>query len=151
MKTTATKPEIVKRPPLGLCVPVTLERTIDGDTLVVRAKDSGTGRLYPHEIHVRLLGAPGCWAPEIHGESRPRGIAAQVHLAGLLTHAPGTVDDLAIYIPASDSRDLLAIFTMGRVLAHVFAGDLNVGAQMVIDGFATGEKVTEPAAAKKAG
>lgn len=119
-------PPPAHRPPYGLCLPASLTKVRDGDTLEVNV---GGQLTWP----IRLL---DCWASELDTNS---GQQARDHLVKLLK---GKQTQLAVWIPAPDDlRNLLGSLTFDRIPAHVFLDDsTTLSARMVRDGFATSQK-----------
>lgn len=88
-------------------------RVIDGDTLEIEVK---------RVLRVRML---DCWAPESRRDPRldeskqqaekTRGQAAKAHLTEL---ADG--QEVTVQIPLSPDGDVAKVWTMGRVLGHVW-------------------------------
>jgi endonuclease YncB( thermonuclease family) len=116
----------MKAPPLGFTTKAVLKRIKDGDTFVVEIR---------RELTIRLL---DCWAPEVHGDEKPLGIAARDYLASLV--APG--DELVIRIRGNEEGDLAELMTLGRVLADAWRPDdgYSLSEQMVAAGHATKER-----------
>lgn len=114
-------------PPHGICLPCTVTRVIDGDTVEVTLP--GSSRPLP----VRLL---DCWAPE---RRTPRGDLAKSYAINVLEEATET----HLFVPApDDTRHLLAdLLSFGRLLGHVFISpDETLSERMVRTGHATREK-----------
>jgi len=87
------------RPPVGICLPCTVTRVIDGDTVEVTLPGS------QRPLAIRLL---DCWAPE---RKTPRGVIEEAEETHLFVPAP------------EDCRHLLAdLFSFGRLLGHIFIG-----------------------------
>lgn len=106
---------VVQQPPaLGITLPATVVRALDGDTIVVR---SG------FEYRIRLL---DCWTPESRQDSRVApeqqerskrlGLAAKARLEALCP--PGT--PVIISIPVNDEGDLSESMTLNRFLGRVW-------------------------------
>lgn len=113
-----------KCPPLGITARATIDRIIDGDTIVVLV----------HNLiwHVRLL---DCWAPERGTTEGHDATAAMKAIA-----VPGA--KCRVHIPTEDARSPMDVVTMGRVLGHVWLeGDEDsLSHHMVSLGHATVEK-----------
>ena len=117
----------MSRPDTGLCVPVRIERILDGDTIEVAVKDSS------YRWKIRVI---DCWAPEL---STPEGRAAQeaaIKLAGsaktVHVHLP---------LPKRPSNLLGSLITFDRLLGHVWLDDTrSFATEMVAAGHATREK-----------
>ena len=91
----------------------------------------GSERIYA----IRLL---DCWAPEVKGEQRPRGLEAK-EFAQRCVETAGS--RLSIWIPFSDPLHLLGSLTFGRVQAHLYLTDNDTLSEaMVRHGYATKEK-----------
>ncbi len=89
-------------PPLGISARATVERVIDGDTLVLTIRDTS--------VHVRLI---DCWCPE---QNTPEGQAATERMKIL---APAG-KRCRVFIPTEHASNLGSLFTFGRVLGHVW-------------------------------
>lgn len=105
------------RPPYGLCLPCTIERVVDGDTVVVTV--SGV-----YHWAIRLF---NCWADESRGPHKTdKGVDAKRFAERLVEQAKP--DETAIEIPGevlaqavtSDGINLLKILTFDRVVAVVW-------------------------------
>jgi endonuclease YncB( thermonuclease family) len=119
--------------------PAKVVRVIDGDTLEVEIS---------RKLRVRML---DCWAPESRrdprlGESersaeKAKGQAAKENLNSL---ANGR--EVIVSVPLSADGDLAKVWTMGRVLGHVWLADKpekSLSVQQVEAGHATKEKREE--------
>lgn len=117
-------------PPKGLTTDAVVTEVIDGDTVEVEIS---------RRVRVRLI---DCWAPETRGPERPVGLKAEAHLVKLLEESENRV---TLHIPASVDGDIQDVFTMGRVLGHIWpaAGGDSLSKQMVRDGFACKRKPTK--------
>lgn len=112
-------------PPYGLCLPATVVRVIDGDTLVV---SFGSERKW----HVRLI---DCWCAERNTEEGKRAKkTAEEFVKG---------KEVSVYIPVQeDPKNLLSeILSMGRVLGHVYVDERTTLAHLLVTaGVASKEK-----------
>jgi len=103
-------------PPHGLCLPCTITRVIDGDTLEVSL---GSVRRYK----VRLL---DCWAPEPNTEAGQR---AKEFVEDLLDAAQST----HLFIPAPTTQNIFSdLLTLERLLAHVFVSTQETLAERLV-------------------
>lgn len=111
-------------PPLGITARGTVDRIIDGDTLVMEIRDT--------RLHIRLL---DCWAPET---DTPEGIAASEAITTLAP--PGT--RCWVHIPTEDANHFGQVMTFGRFLGRVWieGDDDDLSHHMVSLGHATREK-----------
>ena len=93
-------------PPHGICLPCTVTRVIDGDTVEVTLP--GSTRV----LKVRLL---DCWAPE---QGTARGDLATAYAEDVIDAAEST----HLFVPApEDVKDIIGdLFSLGRLLGHVF-------------------------------
>lgn len=116
-------------PPLGITARATVDRVIDGDTLDVFL-------MIP--VRVRML---DCWAPEIHGVEKPKGVKAKKMLERL---APSG-SQVVVHVPTSEVDALSGVLTFGRVLGSVYRKDESesLSEMMVASGLATKEKADE--------
>lgn len=114
-------------PPLGLTARAIVTRIIDGDTLDVELR-------WP--VRIRML---NCYAPEIHGEEKPKGEKAKRALERMAP--PGT--QVHINIPTEKADSLGDILTLDRVLGLVWVegDDESLSELMVAQGLAKTEKV----------
>ena len=105
---------------LGLRARATVERVIDGDTLVVSIR-------WPASIRLT-----DCWAPE---RNTPEGQESKRHLERLCP--PGS--EVIVDVSTGESRVVGDVLSFGRILAEIWReGDQDsVNFQMVDDGFAT--------------
>jgi endonuclease YncB( thermonuclease family) len=115
-------------PPQGISTTAQITEWYDGDT----AKATLTLR-----VRVRLL---DCWAPEVRGRERELGLKSKDHVLELCPDG----SKVRLFIPTTGR--LQDSLTFGRVLAHAWVeGEdgkwTNISEQMVLDGFATKEKV----------
>ncbi len=130
-----TTREPITCPPYGVCVPVSIERVIDGDTVEVAVIDTITGRTGLTLFSVRLL---DCWAPESRGPEREAGLMSKRYLQGLFDSNP---QQKSLWIPFTDAQHTLAtIMSMGRVLGRIFIGPIDVSGLMVSAGYAAATK-----------
>ena len=113
----ASQPQAPPSPVVRL--PVIVTEVYDGDTVKV---------LPALEIRVRLL---DCWAPELRDAGGPE---AKAHLKQLVEKN----GQLLIEVPIYDS--LSKSISFGRLLGRIYRDDVDLGAQMVKDGFATEER-----------
>lgn len=120
-------------PPYGICFPVRIRRVVDGDTVEVSFPDSE--RAY----RIRLI---DCWAPELREQA---GQEAKLFAQRVVDEAEGEV---SLFIPPpAKSAHPLDIFTMGRILGHIFVGTEDTLSEiMVRTGHATREKQPKGAA-----
>ena len=123
-------------PPAGYCVWGKIVEVHDGDTVVFRTT---------YDIPVRLL---DCWAPEVTGDEKPRGLLSRDHLAKYVgieggVHAALQDQPDRLVVPL-ESRGLPSrtdkYTSMGRVLGRVYKGDQNISELQVDAGFATAVK-----------
>ena len=127
-------------PKLGVSARASVDRVIDGDTLVCSLH-------WP--VTIRLL---DCWCAERTGSHKMLGLAATSHLRKLLSYPGHTCDQcghtdhttVIVDVPTSDASSFGDILTFGRVLGHVYRlGDEDsISQMMVADGYATREKQT---------
>lgn len=117
-------------PPIGLTSKAVVTNIVDGDTIDVEVRRT---------IRIRLL---DCWAPEVRGPEKPKGLKAEAHLSTLLNACGRKV---IIHIPASVDGEIQDAITMGRLLGHVWPedGGDSLSIQMVRDGFACKVKPTK--------
>jgi len=113
----------MSEPEIGYTTAGRVVKVVDGDTVDIEIRKV---------IRVRLL---DCWAPEVHGDSKPQGVAAREHLRMLVD---GRLVKLAI--PSNSEGDLAARFTFGRVLGHLWIDGKNVSEAQVRAGHATRTK-----------
>lgn len=111
-------------PPLGITARATIDRVIDGDTIVVEVRDT--------ILQIRLL---DCWAPE---SGTPHGEDATDAMRVLAK--PGS--KCRVHIPTGDANHFGQMMTFGRFLGHVWLeGDEDsLSHHMVQNGHATREK-----------
>lgn len=116
-----------KRPPYGLCLPVIVDRVIDGDTVVVRFRQGGL------QWRVRLRGV-NC--PEVKGPRKAHGIAAKEYVQSVLDAKSGT---LAVHIePPENPDELLGITTFNRLVGEIWLdNDTKLSDVLVASGHAT--------------
>lgn len=115
----------MKRPPHGLCVPVSFVECRDGDTIVVKYIE----RIWA----IRLL---DCWCAE---KKDPGGLEAKAHAEMLIKKHEKL--GMSVFVPRPQGPNLLKALTFDRVLGYVFLGDnVTLNELMVADGFATHEK-----------
>lgn len=110
-QTIATPPELMGN--------AELVRVVDGDTLVVRLNGA--------QEKVRILGINTPESVKPNSPVECFGKESSAHIRELLsnTHTLEIATD-----PTQDTRD-----RNGRLLAHVFAGDINIAQQMISDGY----------------
>jgi endonuclease YncB( thermonuclease family) len=120
----------VTKPTPGLCLPVSVLKVRDGDTVLVRFPQS------EREWAVRLL---DCWAPELStGEQRQQAAAAKEFLKEVLANGEG---DLLLHIPPPESGNLLRdLVTFDRLLGYLWKGDICVNHLIVAKGYASSTK-----------
>lgn len=132
-----------KQPKPGIVFPVEVESVHDGDTVQIRR--IGSDLIIP----LRLL---DCWAPEvsIRGNARAfddakqsriieAGLAARDALRGLAMDPNASC---VVEIPFATIRDrnLMDLFTFGRLLAFLWVNDENASRYLVDRGLATATK-----------
>lgn len=115
-----------EKPVNGFALPCVVDRVYDGDTLTVTVKLTTS---------VRLL---DCWAPEVTGDEKPRGLVSAAKLREMAEGKTGIV-----WVPVGDT--LQQSLTFGRVLGHVWIDghDRPLSQQMVEAGLATKAKVAK--------
>lgn len=120
----------MNKPTLGLCLPVSVLKVRDGDTVLVRFPQS------EREWAVRLL---DCWCPELSSaDQRQQAAAAKEFLWEVLTTGDG---DLLLHIPPPESGNLLKdLVTFDRLLGYLWRGDICVNQLMVAKGYASTRK-----------
>lgn len=97
-------------PPAGITTPGILTRIIDGDTVEVEIRRT---------LRVRML---DCWSPESRTKDpieKKLGLAAKAHLAEVCPVG----SFVTLFIPTSTGGHIESVFTMGRVLGAIWAGD----------------------------
>mgnify|MGYP001034330238 CR=1 FL=1 len=98
-----------KRPPYGLCLPVIVDRVIDGDTIAVQFRKGGL------RWRIRLRGV-NC--PEVKGQHKAHGLAAKEYVKRLLVEKAET---LAVHIePPDDPDELLNMTTFNRLVGEIW-------------------------------
>ena len=114
-------------PPYGLCLPCVYIRCVDGDTIVVTRRGSDW------KWRIRLL---DCWAPERRTKA---GKAATQFAKSILEES---ADELSAFVPFPKKvKNPLQIFSMRRVLGHIFVGTERTLSEMLVDaGHATKKK-----------
>lgn len=113
-------------PQLGVCLPVEIQRVIDGDTLVVALHGSA------FVWKVRLL---DCWAPELPSKT---GKESLQFVESYLEQAK----DVRLHIPLpSKPHDLLGATTLGRVLGFIWVDGKCLNDEIVQAGYATKVKL----------
>ncbi|NNE62377.1 MAG: hypothetical protein HKN35_15905 [Woeseia sp.] len=117
---------MTREPELGLTARGTIDRVIDGDTVVVDLAFIGI------PLHIRLL---DCWAPERHTDAGK----ASTSFMETLVH-DGTA--VTVHVPTQDVDSLRDLLTFDRVLGEVWiAGDTqSLNERMVHSGHATETK-----------
>jgi endonuclease YncB( thermonuclease family) len=100
-------------PEYGWTTPARVLRVIDGDTLEVEVR---------RVVRIRML---DCWAPESKADSRvPEEDREQQKALGLASKAAlqkvAEDQDVIVRIPTRSDGDISHMFTMGRVLGHVW-------------------------------
>lgn len=110
-------------PQPGICLPITITEVHDGDTLTAEIKI---------KVSCRLL---DCWAPEVTGTEKPKGIIARDKLREIAHGKRGV-----LLVPTTENFG--TSITFGRVLGHVWlTGDpKSLSQRMVEAGMATREK-----------
>lgn len=107
-----------KHPPLGLTSRATVKRVIDGDTIEV---------VVTWPVRIRMK---DCWAPEMRGEERPKGIISKAHLESLIPEGSPVV----FHVASSEATSLGDLLTFGRVVANVWRkGDATSLSQIMVD------------------
>jgi len=94
----------MSQPPLGIVARAIVDRVIDGDTVDV---------LLTIPVRVRLL---NCWAPEITGSDKTRGIQSKEAMQRLVQ--PG--DKVRVHVPTGEVDAMAGVLTFGRVLGNVY-------------------------------
>lgn len=119
----ASAKEWPEHPKTGVCVPVEILAVHDGDTITCEVR---------MKVNVRLL---DCWAAELSGDDKERGIEARDFLRRLAQNKRGV-----LLVPTGDN--LSKSWTFGRCLGHVWLenDDKSLSQHMVESGFATVEK-----------
>jgi endonuclease YncB( thermonuclease family) len=115
----------MREPQFGIVAHAAVDRVVDGDTV-----DVLFGRI---KVRIRLL---KCWAPEIHGPQKDRGLKAKAFLEKLLPK--GT--PVKVQIPTTGATQLGDVLTLDRVLGHIWLNKKTVSEQMVAAGHARAEK-----------
>ena len=113
-------------PKPGIVIPVKVIECYDGDTLTVSATLT---------MRIRLL---DCWAPEIkttNAIEKAKGLKARDYLKTLAEGKSGMLQ-----IPLDHADRLDDLLTLGRVLGHVWIGDLDLSKAMTDAGHATKTK-----------
>ncbi len=115
----------MKRPPNGLCLPCTVTRVIDGDTVEISVRSE-------RRYKIRLL---DCWAPE---KRTPEGEASTAYAEVLVAEAGET----HVFIPTPRTANIFSeVMTFERVLAHVFISSTETLSQRMVEaGHATKAK-----------
>ncbi len=114
----------IDKPDNGITTEVYLISVIDGDTLDVEIRKT---------IRVRLL---ECWAPETRTkdkEEKSRGLKSKKFLETFIAGK-----ELTLFVP--ETKKFSDMFTFGRVLGHVWAGEKNISQEMVESNHATMSK-----------
>ena len=111
-------------PPIGWVARATVapEDVYDGDTFTATVQV---------RVRVRLL---DCWAPEVRGEDKARGIVSRDALRKMIANGDGKV---TIFVPTTER--LSDSFSFGRVLGHAWSSDYSkkpLSLRMVEGGFA---------------
>ena len=99
----------------------------DGDTLTVEIKQ---------RVKVRLL---ECWAPEVRGKERPKGLVSRGALRNMVDGRK-----VLLYVPTTKAKHVGDMFSFGRVLGHVWTPDDKnpISQRMVEGGHATRKRNT---------
>lgn len=116
-----------EKPAKGITLPIVVESVHDGDTLTVEIRIKSS---------IRML---DCWAPEVTGDEKPRGLVSAAKLRQLAEGKSGIV-----WIPMHSATN--QSLTFGRVLGHVWIDghDRPLSQQMVEAGLATFAKDKRP-------
>lgn len=114
---------------LGIRARATVQRVIDGDTLVLQIQ---------LPLHIRLR---DCWAPETDSKDEATKAKAEQATAQLKKLAPEG-SPVILEIDTSDATTLSHVLTFGRILGDVFPkGDQDsLSVQMLRTGLATKDK-----------
>lgn len=111
-------------PPFGLCLPCEYVESRDGDTVVVRVKNTSLNWA------IRLIDT---WAPEVKGSTRLAGLQAKTFVHEVLEEAG---DDLRVFIPAPEIHgphpNLLQWLTFDRIPGYIFVDSKQTLNQMVV-------------------
>lgn len=115
--------EPVARPEPAITLPCKVVSVHDGDSLTA---------VVTMQMQIRLL---DCWAPEVTGAEKPKGLVSAEKLRSMADGKTGTLT-----IPLHDS--LQKSLTFGRVLGriHIDGQDKDLSTQMVEGGWATKSK-----------
>lgn len=97
-----------------------LVRVVDGDTIVVNINGD--------EEKVRIIGINTPESVKPNSPVECFGKEASIHITELLNRPGGLIIEPD---PTQNTRD-----RNGRLLAHIFVGDINIGQQMIADGYA---------------
>lgn len=115
------------RPPHGICLPVCIDRVVDGDTVVVVVKGGS------HHLRIRLK---DCWAEE---NDTPEGKRAAKELLSIIE----SCDHASLFVPVDEKEplNLFKVLSFERIVGHVFVShDETLSEIMVRRGFATKEE-----------
>lgn len=106
-------------PEPGINTRCTVVDVYDGDTVTVEIK---------YTVKVRLL---DCWAPEVRGEQKEKGLKSRDRLRELILNKKGILS-----VPAKNANSMDDLFTFGRVLGYLWVDGKNVSNLMVKEGYA---------------
>lgn len=117
----------MSRPAYGLCLPIVVDRVIDGDTIAVQFRKGGL------RWRIRLRGV-NC--PEIKGQCKAHGLAAKEYVQSVLD---AKADTLAVHIePPDDPDELLSMATFNRLVGEIWLdNDTKLSDVLVASGHAT--------------
>ncbi len=116
-------------PEPGLCLPCRVIRVLDGDTVELQ--------LLGPTLHLRL---EDCWAPEVHGDEKPAGLAAKAHLEQLVAAA----QQATVLVSFNGSGKVGDHLTLGRVLGRLYLDGAEAAVLQCAAGHATFTKRTKP-------
>ena len=130
---TAVEPlrPVAVRPEHGISVACRIVDVHDGDTVTCEIT---------RRVRVRLL---DCWAPEVNGAEKPRGIKSRDALRAIALQKSGT-----LYVPTEGNDEIGDVMTFDRVLGHVWLDDdpsESLSQKQVGRGLATKTKKLQPA------
>lgn len=110
----------------GVSFPATVRRVLDGDTVEVEVRRT---------VRIRLL---DCWAPETRTRDAAEKVAGKEAQQALSELVLGR--DVRVDVPIEDQGKFGDAMSFGRVLGHVYLGDLSLAEVMVMAGHATRTK-----------
>jgi endonuclease YncB( thermonuclease family) len=110
----------------GLSFGGKVTRVLDGDTLEVEVRRT---------VRIRLL---DCWAPETRTRDAAEKVLGKAAKAALVELALSR--DVRVDVPIEAQGKFGDAMSMGRVLGHVYLGDLSLAEVMVMAGHATATK-----------